>query len=73
MCVGDPGVTGNAACRALPPPEVVQQLQQRNRHKMALIVPYRDRPKMLETFLPAVSNFLKARPDCVAQLGLGFR
>ena len=51
----------------------LQQLWQRNGHKLAVIVPYRDRPKMLETFLPAVSNFLKARPDWLAEPDLGFR
>lgn len=51
------------ACRLPPSP-----LEPLHRHKMAVIVPYRDREEMLTAFLPALSSFLKAKPLSIHHL-----
>ena len=46
-------------CRTALPQEAVQKLRQAHRHKMAVIIPYRDRMEMLNKILPALHSFLK--------------
>lgn len=48
-------------CRASLPQEAVQKLRQTHRHKLAVIIPYRDRQEMLSKILPALHSFLKVR------------
>lgn len=47
--------------RAALPLDAVQRLRHTHRHKMAVIIPYRDRQEMLNKFLPALHSFLKVQ------------
>ncbi len=38
--------------------------QKRSCHKLALLVPYRNRPQHLEDFLPRMHAYLTVRPPC---------
>ena len=59
--LGLAGTQGNGICRAALPQEAVQKLRQSHRHKMAVIIPYRDRLDMLNKILPALHSFLKVQ------------
>ena len=59
FCLLDTGVGVNGICRAGLPLEAVQKLRQTHRHKMAVIIPYRDRLEMLNKILPSLHSFLK--------------